>query len=96
MSFDELLKDLQGQKTMQQDPDHVSLDELFNETFMRKHSGFTSFGDFLEKGNFQAQTQEDIQNIPDELFDRHVDRETDFADWKSMLDAATTNHAGKQ
>ncbi|XEC95715.1 hypothetical protein AB6A23_03835 [Paenibacillus tarimensis] len=95
MSFDELLKDLQNEKTIQEDPNHISFDELFNEAFMSKHSSSKSFAEFLEKGNFQVKTQEDINNIPDELFDRHVARETDFADWKSMLDAATVEQAGK-
>ncbi|MET3291838.1 UNVERIFIED_CONTAM: hypothetical protein ABID98_004408 [Brevibacillus sp. OAP136] len=95
MSFDDLLKELQGQKTIQKDPDHISLDELFNESFMSKHSNFKSFGEFLEKGNFQVTTQEDINNIPDELFDRYVVRETGFANWKSMLDTATMEYAVK-
>lgn len=95
MPFDELLKELQGQKTIQEDPNHISLDKLFNESFMSKHSSFTSFGEFLEKGSFQADTHEEINNIPDELFDRHVARETDFANWKSMLDTATKEYEGK-
>ncbi|MCZ8515457.1 hypothetical protein O9H85_24225 [Paenibacillus filicis] len=95
MSFDELLKELKGQKTIQEDPNHISLSELFNESFMSKHSSFKSFGEFIEKGNFQVKIQEDINNIPDELFDRHVVRETDFANWKSMLDTATMEYAGK-
>lgn len=95
MSFEELLKDLQGQKKVQEDPNHISLDELFNESFMSKHSSCKSFGEFVEKGNFQIKTQEDITNIPDELFNRYVVRETDFADWKSMLDTATMEYTGK-
>ncbi|MBN3525116.1 hypothetical protein [Paenibacillus apiarius] len=95
MSFDELLKELQGQGTSEEDASHVSLDELFNESFMVKHSSFKSFGEFVEKGNFQVKTQEDINNIPDELFDRHVARETGFADWKSMLDTATMEYDSK-
>ncbi|CAI8897657.1 hypothetical protein B5G50_08130 [Brevibacillus brevis] len=95
MSFDELLKDLQGQRTIQEDPTHISLEKLFNEAFMSKHSSFKSFGEFVQKGNFQIKTQEDITNIPDELFNRHVARETDFADWKSMLETATINLDGK-
>ena len=94
MSFDDLLKELQGQKSIQEDPDQLSLSELFNDSFMSKHSNFNSFDAFLEKGSFEVKTQEDINNIPDELFDRHVARETKFADWKSMLDAATKEHAG--
>lgn len=96
MSFDELLKELQGQKTIEEDPNHISLDKLFNESFMSKHSSLKSFEAFLEKGNFQVKTHEDIRNIPDELFDRHVARETDFADWKSMLDTATMEYAGNE
>jgi len=38
MSFEELLKDLQGQRTIQEDPTHISLEKLFNEAFMSKHS----------------------------------------------------------
>ncbi|TMV49728.1 hypothetical protein FE783_14360 [Paenibacillus mesophilus] len=95
MSFDELLQELKGQKTIQEDPNHVSLEALFNESFMSKHSSFKSFGEFLDNGNFQVKTQEEINNIPDELFDRHVVRMTDFASWKSMLDTANMEYAGK-
>jgi hypothetical protein len=95
MSFEDLLKELQGQKTIQEDPNHVPLDVLFNESFMSKHSSFKSFAEFIEKGNFQVKVQEDIQNIPDELFDRHVGRETGFTNWQAMLDSATKDHANK-
>lgn len=95
MSMDELFKDLQEQKTVDEDPNHISLDDLFNESFMSKHSGFKSIGEFLEKGNFQANTEEEINNIHDELFDRHVVRETNFSSWKSMLDTANKEYTDK-
>ncbi|KIL35514.1 hypothetical protein SD71_13125 [Cohnella kolymensis] len=96
MSFDELLKELQGAKTNEGMDDHVSLEALFNEAFMKRCSSFKSFEEFLQKGNFQATTQEDISNIPEELFDRHVDRETHFDNWKSMLDQANAEHAARK
>lgn len=95
MSFDDLLLELQGQKTIPQDPDRIPLSELFNDSFMSEHSNSKSFGEFLEKGNFQVRVQEDIANIPDELFDRHVARDTKFADWPSMLKQATLEHGRK-
>lgn len=95
MSLDELLLDLKDQKTINEDPNYISLEELFNESFMSKCSNFKSFEEFLEKGNFQADTEEDINNIHDELFDRHVVRETTFSNWKSMLDTAHKEYAGK-
>nr|WP_325176784.1 hypothetical protein [Paenibacillus alkalitolerans] len=93
MSFDELLKDLQGQKTIHEKPNHINIQELFNESFMIKHSSFKSFEEFVENGNFQVKTIEDVGNIPDELFDRHVDRKTDFSNWKSMLETANMEYA---
>jgi hypothetical protein len=88
MSFDELLKDLQGQNTAVEDPNFISLDNLFNESFLSRHSSFKSFSEFMEKGNFHGTTHEEINNIKGELFDRHVARETDFSDWETMLAAA--------
>jgi hypothetical protein len=95
MTMEELMNDLQGQKTYQEDPNHISLDALFNKAFMSKHSSYKSFDEFLIKGNFQVKTEEDINNIPDELFDRHVARETEFADWKSMLETANKEYSHK-
>lgn len=94
--MEELLKDLQGQRTFQEDPNHVSLDKLFNEAFMSKYTNFDSFLAFLEKGNFQVYSHEDIKNLHEELWERHVARETRFADWKSMLDTANAEYAGKK
>ncbi|WP_219835414.1 hypothetical protein [Paenibacillus sp. R14(2021)] len=89
MPFDELLKELQGQKTAQEDPNNVPLEQLFNASFMKKYSRLESFAAFLEKGQFQVDTRDDIRNIPEELFDRHIARETDFANWNAMLETAT-------
>lgn len=88
MTFDELLKDLQGENKVQEDPNHIPLHDLFNDEFMGKHSRSKSFAEFLEKGNFQGSTYDDMKNLHDELFDRHIARETDFENWESMLSAA--------
>jgi len=95
MSFDELLKDLQGQKTNHENPNHITIQELFNESFMIKHSSFKSFDEFVENGNFQVKTIEDIGIIPEELFDRHVERRTNFSNWKSMLETANKEYANR-
>lgn len=96
MSFEDLLKDLQGQKTIEDDPNNLPLVKLFNESFMKKHSGFKSFQEFLVKGQFQADTLKDIDNIAGELFDRHIARETDFTNWKSMLETANKEYESGQ
>lgn len=95
MSMEDLLKELQGQKTVQEDPDHISFKELFTDSFMSQHTRFQSFGEFLENGNFQVETHEDIQKIPDEFFDSHVERKTDFPNWKTMLETATKEYENR-
>lgn len=92
MTLEELMNDLQGIKNYQEDPDHISLEKLLNEGFMSKYSNHQSFDEFLVKGNFQVRTEEDVNNIPDEFFDRHVMRETKFSDWKTMLETAKSEY----
>ena len=94
MSFEDLLKELQDQKAAEGSSSERSLEKLFNERFMSEHSSFSSFQAFLEKGNFQAWSEEDMNHIPEELLNRHVARETNFEDWPSML--ASANQAFQQ
>jgi hypothetical protein len=96
ISFEELLKELQGGKANEETPDHVPLETLFNEAFMSQCSSFKSFEEFMAKGNFAVKTHEDIGNIMEELFDRHVARETTFTNWKSMLDKANADYAANR
>ncbi|MEK3884334.1 hypothetical protein [Paenibacillus sp. PL2-23] len=96
MSFEDLLKDLQGHKTIEDDSTQPSLEKLFHDSFMKKHSRFNSFQEFMDKGNFQAESLQDIEKITGELFDRHIDRETDFPDWKTMLETANMEFERKQ
>lgn len=93
LTMEELMNELQGLKTIQEDPNEISLEKLFNDGFMSKHSNWNSFDEFLIKGNFQVKTEEDVNNIPDELFDRHVARETEFPDWKTMLETANKEYS---
>ena len=92
ISFDELLKELQEAKSNEGVQNHVSFEVLFHEAFMSRYSSFKSYNEFLRKGNFDVKTLEDIDNIPEELFDRYVDRETDFDSWKSMLARANEEY----
>lgn len=95
ISFDELLLELQGKKVNEDDQRQIPLEELFNEAFMSKYSSCNSFEEFLAKGNFTAASHEEIKNFHDELFDRHIVRETKFTNWQSMLDKAKAEYAAK-
>lgn len=92
ISFDELLKELQDAKSNEGAQNGVSIEMLFHETFMSRYTSFKCFNEFLHKGSFDVKTREDIDKIPEELLDRHVDRETDFDSWKSMLARANEEY----
>lgn len=96
ISFDELLKELQEARANAGSAERISFEALFDEAFMSRYTSFKNFDEFLRDGNFDVKTEEDIEKIPDELFNRHVDRVTDFNSWKSMLDRANEEYAAGQ
>jgi len=74
----------------------VSFEELFTPSFMRKYTSFSSFNELLQSGGFSADSQEEFEAIPDELFDKHIATVTKFDSWQEMLDEATTQYALKK
>lgn len=67
----------------------ISFDQLFTSAFMQKYTNFLSFKEFLKAGNFDVNSQEDFEAIPDEELDAHVKNSTKFSTWKEMLNEAT-------
>lgn len=74
----------------------VPFSELFSSSFLKDHSSYTSFEELLASGNFEVNSQADFEAIPDELFDKHISQSTDFPDWKTMLDTASSEYLAKK
>jgi len=68
----------------------VSFTTLFNESFMKKYTNFSSFDELLSAGGYVVNSEEDFKAIPDDEFDNHVSKTTKFASWSDM-----SNEAGK-
>jgi len=64
---------------------HVELTDLFTNSFMEKHTSFSSFEQFLEAGNFIVNCQEDFDSIDADEMDKHVAATTQFESWEDML-----------
>lgn len=89
--FDELennLKQLQKNAETLEDTKSVSFDELFNDSFMSEHTNFSNLEEFFEAGNFNVNSNEDFEAIPDSKLDEHVSKSTNFSSWQDMLDEA--------
>ena len=62
----------------------ISISELFNDSFMKRHSSFSSFNDFLQAGGFVVNSKEDFAAISNVKFGEHISKTTDFDDWDEM------------
>ncbi|QIB68584.1 hypothetical protein Ami103574_04275 [Aminipila butyrica] len=70
----------------------VNFDEIFNSNFMKKYTYFSSFDELLKSGNFFVNSQEDFENIPDDIFDKHIQAVTHFGSWQEMLNEAANQY----
>lgn len=75
---------------------HVSFEELFPVSFMRKYTSFSSMDELLDAGGFKVESQEDFEAIPDIEFDKHIRENTRFKSWEDMLGEATSQYAAKK
>lgn len=93
--FDKMMDSLKSlaQKAKELEGIHtVSFDKLFTESFMEKHTDYSSFDEFLKAGNFVVNSQEDFEAIPDDVFDQYISQATDFGSWEDMLSKATNDY----
>ena len=74
----------------------VSFDDLFDQEFMNIHTEVSSFDEFLDLGNFNVHSPADFEAIPDDTFDEHVQKHSDFDSWDDMRGEATKRYIAKQ
>lgn len=74
----------------------VSFEELFTSGFMRKYTQFQSFEILLEAGGFIVNSPEDFAAIPDDEFDDHISKTTDFDNWKDMQGKAAKEYYARK
>lgn len=66
----------------------VALEQLCGPAFMRVHSGFDSFDQFLDESPWTVETHDDFEEIPTARFDEYVAEHTTFDTWEAMLSTA--------
>ncbi|MCW2482261.1 hypothetical protein, partial [Candidatus Symbiopectobacterium sp. NZEC135] len=68
----------------------LTFPELFNPTFLKECSSFTSIEDLFEKSGFKVESMEDFKAIPDEEWERFIVKNTKYESWLDMQKDATT------
>lgn len=74
----------------------VPLKDLLTNSFMRRHSRFSSFDRFLASSPFKVKTSDDFDAIPDSEMDAYVSSVTDFKSWEDMLGEATQEYISRK
>lgn len=66
----------------------VPLTDVYSDTFFKKHTPFQSFQEFLEKGGFMINSQEDLENISDEDLNKFTNENTNFESFEKLQELA--------
>ncbi|MCK4793628.1 MAG: hypothetical protein KAV87_58405 [Desulfobacteraceae bacterium] len=74
---------------------HVKLLDLFNVGFMRKNTTFSSIEEMFEKSGLEIESEEDIKTNQD-VWDEFIKRNTNYAGWEAMLNAASAEWIKKE
>lgn len=74
----------------------VSFGELFTDSFMQKHSKFSSFEKFANAGGFDVSSSEAFEAIPDKEWNAWIATSSDLSDWKEMQQTAGLEFAKGQ
>lgn len=80
-------KDLDGNK-------QIPINELFTDSFLRKHTTFSTFEEFENQEIFDKYPT--LEEIPDEEMDQFVSAKTKFSSWEEMLGEATSEYVLKK
>ncbi|WP_182187538.1 hypothetical protein [Pectinatus frisingensis] len=70
-------------------------EDVFDNTFMKKYTHYKNFERFLDNGKFTINCQKDFENLPEDIMDSHVAKNTKFSSWQEMLDFATDRYIKK-
>lgn len=93
--MNQLLKDL---KTLEKNGKNlngkhkIQAEILFNNEFMVKYTNFDSFKEFVEA----IPSDEEFENVNDEILQEHISNGTTFSSWDEMLNKAGLMYAEKQ
>ena len=74
------------------EPQLIEFDKVFNISFMRKYTNYKTFAKFLTGCKFNITCQKDFEELPEDLMDKHVSKNTQFKTWQEMLDFATDKY----
>lgn len=78
------------------DGQQVSFDELFPRPFMQRHTDADDIEEFFERSQWNIDSNEDFEAIPEIELDRYVDQHSEFRTWEQMQTKAANEWTSRQ
>lgn len=94
--FQNDLKKIQNNVEKMSGKHEVKFIDLFDNNFMQRNTSFKSIEELFEKSGFKVETNEDFKKIPDDKWDKFIQDNTNFNDWKEMSDKAVEEYTKKK
>jgi hypothetical protein len=97
--FNEFKKDLErlSKRASELNGEHTfTFEELFPDSFIQKHTQFSTIDELFENGGFKINSEEDFDALPEDKLDQHISATTDFDCWKDMLGSAAEEYMAKE
>jgi len=63
----------------------LPLDKILSSSFVEKFTPYVNIQDLLQKGGFYVSSAEDIQALPQDKLNEHVNNTTSFGSFKELL-----------
>ncbi len=94
--FKKHIEKLQGNIEKLEGQHNIPFDELFSTSFMSRYTNFSSIDELLQKSNFDINSQEDFEKIPEDKMDSFIAMHTSFLTWNQMSTKASEEWLARQ
>lgn len=78
------------------DLDHVNLQEVITDQFIKNHTVLESVQQFIEKSGFNISSVVDLKNVSPEKLDSFIKGVSNFGSWKDFLLKAAKEQVGEK
>lgn len=85
-----------GDKAKKEIDGKVSLEELFSQDFLQKHTSFKSCENLMNSLPIEFESQEDLDNMDKSKVDPIIKENTEFDNWDEFSQAAANSYAKKK
>ncbi len=94
MSFGNLKK-MAGDLASNKLQEHVNLEELLSDSFLKDNTKLNSLKELVEKSGFDIKSIAGLKDIPEEKLDKYIKSISSFGSWKELLAKAAAFKASQ-